>query len=87
MRLEDLRRKIDETDAQIVRSIAERIRIAEEIGKGKREKRQQVEDKEREVMVFENVKRIAQEEKVNQEDMHNIYRHIVTACKRMQGVD
>ena len=36
MSLEDLRRKIDETDTQIVRLIAERIRISEEIGEEKK---------------------------------------------------
>ena len=36
MSLEELRKQIDEADAKIVRLIAERIRIAEEIGKGKK---------------------------------------------------
>ncbi|GAH86296.1 unnamed protein product, partial [marine sediment metagenome] len=34
MNLEDLRKKIDEIDAGIVELISQRIRIAEEIGKG-----------------------------------------------------
>ncbi|GAH63386.1 unnamed protein product, partial [marine sediment metagenome] len=45
MSLEDLRRKIDETDARIVRLLAERIRIAEEIGKEKNKQGKQAEDK------------------------------------------
>ena len=36
MNLEDLRKQIDEVDARIVELIGERIRIAEEIGRGKR---------------------------------------------------
>ena len=36
MRLEDSRGKIDETDTRIVRLVAERIRIAEEIGEKKK---------------------------------------------------
>ncbi len=86
MRLEDLRRKIDETDTKIVRLIAERIRIAEEIGKEKTREWKQIEDREREEMVLKNVKSIAQEERVSQGDIESIYRQIVTACKRIQGV-
>ena len=35
MNLEDLRKKIDEIDAGIIELIGERIRIAEDIGRGK----------------------------------------------------
>ena len=86
MRLEDLRRKIDETDARIVELVAERIRIAEEVGRKKKEAGKQIEDTEREATVLENVKRIAREERINQEDVENIYKQIVSACKRIQGI-
>ncbi len=86
MRLEDLRRKIDDTDARIVKLIAERIRIAEEIGKEKQEAGGPIEDIEREKIVLENVKSIAREEKVSQEDIESVYRQIVTACKGIQGL-
>ena len=42
MSLEDLRGKIDEVDTRIVRLIAERTRIAQEIGERKREGKKQV---------------------------------------------
>ena len=41
MSLEDLRGKIDEADTRIVRLIAERIRIAEEIGGEKKKQGKQ----------------------------------------------
>ncbi len=87
MRLEDSRSKIDEIDARIVKLIAERIRIAEEIGKQKKEAGKQIEDREREETVLENVKRIARVERVSQRGIESIYRQIVTACKRMQGIE
>jgi chorismate mutase len=59
MNLEDLRKKIDEIDARIIELIGERIRIAEDIGRGKKEQNKLVEDKEREYRVLENVKSIA----------------------------
>lgn len=85
MNLEDLRRKIDEADAQIVRLIGERVRLAEEIGRVKREQGKQIEDRERERHVLENVRRIAEGEKISQEDIEGIYRQVIAASKRMQG--
>jgi len=84
MSIEDLRREIDETDARIVKLIAERIRIAEEIGREKREQGKQIVDRDRERKVLENIKSIAQEENINQEDIESIYRRVVTACKGIQ---
>lgn len=86
MSLEDLRRKIDEVDTKIVKLIAERMRIAEEIGGEKIGQRKQIGDSEREKRVLENVRSIAQEENISQEDVESIYRQIVTVSKRVQGV-
>ena len=86
MNIEDLRRKIDETDAKIVKLVGERIRIAEEIGKEKQKHGKQIEDIEREHGVVENVKGVAREENISQEDIENIYRQITRVCKRTQGI-
>ncbi len=85
MSLEDLRKKIDEADAKIVRLIAERIRIAEEIGAEKRKQGKQIEDATREQRVLENVRSIAQKENINQEDIERIYRQMMTVSKNRQG--
>ena len=86
MNLEDLRKKIDEADTRIVQLIAERISIAQEIGKEKKRQGTQLEDRERERKVLENVRRIAREKSLNQEDIENIYKQIVTVSKRRQGI-
>jgi len=86
MKLEDLRKKIDEIDTRMVELISERLGISEEIGKGKQERNQLVEDAAREQQVLENVKRIARDKNINQGDMANIYRQIMAAAKRVQGV-
>ncbi len=86
MSLEDLRRKIDEADAKIVRLIAERIRISEEIGKGKKRQGRQIGDTEREKKVLENVRRMARDEKISQEDVESVYRQIMTVSKSVQGL-
>ena len=86
MSLEELRRKIDETDTNIVRLLAERIRIAEEIGKEKINRGKQTEDLAREQKVIEHVRRVAREENVNQADIESIYNSIVAKAKSVQRV-
>ena len=84
MKIEELRREIDETDTKIVKLIAERIRIAQEIGKVKRKQGKQIKDRGRESSVLGNVKGIAQEENISQEDIESIYNQIVTVCREIQ---
>ncbi len=86
MSLEELRKQIDEADAKIVRLIAERMRIAEEIGGEKKKQGKQVLDTEREERVLENVRSIAREENISQEDIESIYQQIVSASKSVQGI-
>jgi len=86
MSLEDLRRKIDETDAKIARLLSGRIRIAEEIGKEKNKQGKQVEDSEREKVVLEKVRSIAQEENISPESIESIYRQIITVAKSVEGI-
>jgi len=86
MSLEDLRKKIDEADAKIVKLIAERIRITEEIGREKKKQGKQIEDAGREKRVVENVISIAREEGIKQEAIESIYKQIVSVSRNMQGI-
>jgi len=86
MNLEELRRKIDEADTKIVRLIAERIRIAEEVGKDKREQGKQIEDVAREQRVLQNVRNTARQERINPKGIESIYQQIVTLSKSVEGV-
>jgi len=85
MKIEDLRKKIDDTDAEIVKLIGQRMRIAEEIGKEKKKHGKQVVDEERERSVLENVRNVARQEKIEQKDIEDVYRKIVTACRGIQA--
>jgi len=87
MSLEDLRKQIDEADASIVKLVAERIRIAQEIGREKNKQKTQIEDREREKHVLENVRRIAREKNLNPEEIEDIYQQIVAISKRQQGIE
>lgn len=86
MSLDDLRKKIDETDAKIVKLMADRIRIVREIGDQKKREGKQIEDIAREEKVLENIRALAREENLNQEDIESIYRQIVTISKNVQGI-
>ncbi len=86
MSLEELRRKIDETDAKVVRLLGERMRIVEEIGKEKTEQRKQVEDKGREEIVLGKVRSIAQEESISPESIESIYQQIISVSRSVQGI-
>ena len=85
MGLDELRKKIDETDDRIVRLIAERIKIAEEIGEVKKKQGKQIEDLGREQVVLDNVKKMAKGENLSPEDIESIYRQIIAVSKNMEG--
>jgi len=86
MSVEDLRRKIDETDARIVKLLAERIRIAEEVGREKNKKGKQIEDKGREKVVLDKVKGIARKGNVSPEGIEAVYRQIIAISRNVQGM-
>jgi len=86
MSVEDLRRKIDETDTRIVKLLAERIRIAEEVGEEKSKKGKQIEDKGREKVVLDKVKGLARKENVSPESMETVYRQIIAISRGVQGM-
>jgi chorismate mutase/prephenate dehydratase len=89
MNLEDLRKQIDEVDSRIVELIGERIRIAKEIGRGKKAEGKLIEDREREHKVLENVRKIARDKKIDisREDIESIYQRIMAACKNIEGAE
>ena len=85
MKIEELRKKIDEADTDIVRLIAERLSLAEQIGSLKRRQGQQIEDKQRENVILEHIREIAQKKGINEADIEGIYRKIFSTSKSIQG--
>ncbi len=85
MSLEELRKKIDDADQKIVRLIAERIRVAGEIGGIKKERGKQIEDTAREQVVLQHITDIAREERLNPDDISRIYRQIMAMAKSVEG--
>lgn len=85
MSLEDLRKKIDDADHRIVQLIAERIRVAGEIGDIKKEQGRQIEDTTREQIVLKHISDVALEEGLNPEDISRLFRQIMTIAKSVEG--
>ena len=86
MKLDELRKKIDEIDARMVELIGERIKVAEAIGRGKKAQNRLIEDRERELGVLRHVRGLARDNKISPSDIEGIYRQIIDACKKIQGV-
>ncbi|MBI2836334.1 MAG: prephenate dehydratase [Chloroflexi bacterium] len=86
MSIEDLRQRIDDIDAHVVRLIAERMRTAGQIGEEKQKLGRKITDNGREMQVIERVKSIARQEKVNSEDIENLYRMLITISRSVQGI-
>jgi len=87
MSLEDLRKEIDKVDAEIVKLMGERIKLATEIGQDKKQQGKQIEDLAREERVLEHVKRLAHDANLSEETLTNIYRQIITVCKETQTTE
>jgi chorismate mutase/prephenate dehydratase len=85
MSLDDLRKKIDEIDARIVALIADRVKVAEEIGQDKKEQNKFIEDRQRELRVLEHVRNLAKEKNIGPNDIENIYKTIMDISKKVQG--
>jgi len=85
MKLEELRKKIDEVDTSIIDLIAERIGLAGQIGRVKREQGRQIEDVQREASILAHIRKLAKDKGIKQADIEDIYHRIFTAAKSIQG--
>jgi len=78
MSLEELRKRIDALDSELVRLIGERVRLAREIGGEKRACARQINDWAREKAVMAHIKTLAQEEGISPDAIERIYEEIIT---------
>jgi len=86
MSLDTLRKQIDDLDILIIKSIAERMKVAGRIGLEKKESGIPVEDKGRENVVLNKVRDLALAENLNPVEIQNIYQRIISISKEAQGV-
>lgn len=82
--LEELRSQIDEIDAQIVKLINERAKLAHEIAKAKAKEGSPLYRPEREMQVYEKVRQLNTGH-VDDESLCHIYREIMSATLKLEG--
>jgi len=84
MSLEELRNEIDEVDTAMVELIAQRVRIAEQIGIEKKQLGELIEDKQRENLIFSKVRKAALAMEIDSDNVESIYKSIIHTCKSVQ---
>lgn len=82
--IKKLRKKIDEVDEQILRSLRDRTKICRSIGLLKKKQGLPVEDHQRENDLYVNVKKKAVELDLDPTRVEAIYRKIVEMCTAVQ---
>mgnify|MGYP006284311057 FL=1 len=84
MSIDDLRRRIDEVDVEIVRLLAERLKAARAIGEEKERVSLPVLDAAREDRVLEKVRHLAMEDDIDPREVERIYEQIIDSAKSVQ---
>lgn len=84
MSLDELRNRIGELDRRIVELIAERVRIARQIGESKQQAGLGVLDVARERAVLALVAKVARAEGLPQGEAQDIYRQVIRLCRGSQ---
>ncbi|MEM2180019.1 MAG: chorismate mutase [Nitrososphaeria archaeon] len=79
-----LRERIDYIDEEIVKLLAERVKVAKDIGRLKKEKGLPIVDSQRENEVYSRAIRLALENGLSPEDCENIFKVIVQMCRKVQ---
>jgi chorismate mutase len=83
-RLRAIRERIEQVDREIVGLIAERVRLAREVGVAKRELGVPTLDPAREAMVVRHAGELAREAGVGDEDVRYIFWHLIGLSRRAQ---
>ncbi|HET7464592.1 MAG TPA: chorismate mutase [Longimicrobium sp.] len=83
-RLAELRGRIQQIDRELIGLIAERVRLAREVGGAKRELGIPTLDPAREAAVVRNAGKIAREMGVGDEDVRYIFWHLIGLSRRAQ---
>ncbi len=79
-----LREKVDAVDDQILRDIAQRVKVCRAIGELKKQQGKPVQDISRELEVFKRVKEHAELFKLDPVKIERLYREIVNMCSAVQ---
>jgi chorismate mutase len=82
--LKELRREIDEVDEQIIRCLADRVKVCQAIGAAKKAQGLPVKDAVRERDVYQLVRKQATNLGLDPVQVEAVYREIVNMCSSVQ---
>ncbi|MDR0471022.1 MAG: chorismate mutase [Nitrososphaerota archaeon] len=82
--IDEMRKKIDAIDEQIIKDLLERIEICRVIGELKKQQGKPIQDRSRETHVFSKVRAQAEKFGLDPTQIERIYREIVNMCSNVQ---
>ncbi len=82
--IEQLRKRIDEVDEQILQALSERVKICQAIGSAKKKQGVAVRDSSRENQVYQRVKEKSILLHLDPAQVEAVYREIVNMCSAVQ---
>ena len=82
--IQQLRKRVDEVDEQILNALNERAKICKAIGLAKKKKGMQIRDTFRENEIYKRVKEKAVEFHLDPFQVEAVYREIVNMCSAVQ---
>jgi chorismate mutase len=82
--LKDMRKKIDFVDEQILRLLADRVKICEDIGSAKKLQGLPVKDLAREKLLHQRIRDQAEKLGIDPVLVEAVYREIVNMCSSVQ---
>jgi chorismate mutase len=82
--IDSLRREIERVDREILQRVAERVRLARQIGAAKKDDRRGTLDTEREAAVLRRAAELGREVGLDSEDARELYWTLIGVCRRAQ---
>ena len=79
-----LRKDIEEIDRALITTIARRVEAARAVGRAKREHDLAILDPAREAAVVRRAVEMARDAKLNEEEVREIFWHVIGMCRRAQ---
>ena len=82
--VKELRKKLGNLNEEIVKKLAERVKISKEIGKAKKKYGRSIVDKNQEARVYNQIYKLADKYGLNKEDIKCVFSEIIALCTKVQ---
>ena len=80
----ELRKEINQLNDEIIEKLAKRIEVAVRIGAVKRRHGRPIVDKSREEKVYEQIRKLARERRLDAKGVERVFREIIRLCTEAQ---